>query len=115
MEDFYKRVISNILKIKNDKGLSQVEMAEMIGTSPSQMSKILRGEVILSIAQMSKFATGVSMSEIDLITYPDKYVPVMSPDAEPLEAILQIKLKKEKKDQVLKLVFGDNNFELLNK
>lgn len=36
-------------------------------------------------------------------------------DEEPLEAILQIKLKKDKKDQVLKLVFGDNNIEILNK
>ena len=34
---------------------------------------------------------------------------------EPVEAILQIKLKKDKKDQVLKLVFGDNNIEILNK
>ncbi len=34
---------------------------------------------------------------------------------EPIEATLQIKLKKDKKDQVLKLVFGENNLEILNK
>ncbi len=34
---------------------------------------------------------------------------------EPVEAILQIRLRKEKKDQVLRLVFGDNNIEILNK
>ena len=32
-----------------------------------------------------------------------------------VEAVLQIKLKKDKKDQVLRLVFGDNNIEILNK
>lgn len=79
------------------------------------MSKILRGDVYLSIEQMSKIATGLSLREIDLITWPDVYVPKQSPEAEPLEATLQIKLKKDKKDQVLKLVFGENNLEILNK
>ena len=37
------------------------------------------------------------------------------PEQEPVEAILQIKLKKDKKDQVLKLVFGENDIEILNK
>ena len=50
-----------------------------------------------------------------VITYPDRYVKVQDSEAEPVEAVLQIKLKKDKKDQVLKLVFGDNNIEILNK
>jgi hypothetical protein len=32
-----------------------------------------------------------------------------------IEAILQIKLQADKKDQILKLVFGENNLEILNK
>ena len=36
-------------------------------------------------------------------------------ESEPVEAILQIKLQKSKKDQVLKLIFGDNDIEILNK
>ena len=62
----------------------------------------------------TKIAAGLSLREIDLITWPDVYVPQQSPEAEPLEATLQIKLKKDKKDQVLKLVFGENNLEILN-
>lgn len=115
MNDFYSRIIENILKIKRDRNLTQAVMAEYIDTSRSQMSKILRGEVLLSIEQMSKFATNCSMSEIDLITYPEKWIPLESGKSEPVEATLQIKLKKEKKDQVLKLVFGENNLEILNK
>lgn len=34
---------------------------------------------------------------------------------EPMEAILQVRLRKDKKDQVLKLVFGENNIEILNR
>ena len=55
------------------------------------------------------------MSEIDLITYPEKYVKSDKLTDEPVEAVLQIKLKKDKKDQVLKLVFGENNIEILNR
>ncbi len=36
-------------------------------------------------------------------------------EQEPIEATLQIKLKRDKKDQVLKLVFGENNLEILNR
>ena len=55
------------------------------------------------------------MREIDLITYPDIYVKSDEREEEPVEAVLQIKLSKDKKDQVLKLVFGENNIEILNK
>ena len=46
----------------------------------------------------TKIAAGLSLREIDLITWPDVYVPQQSPEAEPLEATLQIKLKKDKKE-----------------
>ena len=90
-------------------------MSEYMGVTPSQFGKVIRGEVKVSWAQLSKLASNLSMSEIDLMTYPDKYVKVGKPEDEPIEAVLQIKLKKDKKDQVLKLVFGENNIEILNK
>lgn len=90
-------------------------MSEYMGVTPSQFGKVIRGEVKVSWAQLSKLASNLSMSEIDLMTYPDKYVKVGQPEDEPVEAVLQIKLKKDKKDQVLKLVFGENNIEILNK
>lgn len=86
-----------------------------MGITSSQFSKVLKMKVKLSVVQLSKLAQNLSMSEIDVITYPDRYVKVQGSEAEPVEAVLQIKLKKDKKDQVLKLVFGDNNIEILNK
>ena len=86
-----------------------------MGITSSQFSKVLKMKVKLSVVQLSKLAQSLSMSEIDVITYPDRYVKVQGSEAEPVEAVLQIKLKKDKKDQVLKLVFGDNNIEILNK
>ena len=55
------------------------------------------------------------MSEIDLMTYPDKYIRVGKAEDDPVKAVLQIELKKDKKDQVLKLLFGEHNIEILNK
>jgi hypothetical protein len=59
------------------------------------------------------------MDVIDIITYPKKYIDAgtildnsISIDE---KVTLQIELKKEKKEQVLKLVFGENNLEILNR
>ena len=114
-EMFSERIISNIRKIMRDRNLTQATMAEYLGTSESQFSKILSGNVKLSIQQLENLATALSMREIDIITYPQVYVEKGGGEEEPVEAVLQIKLKKDKKDQVLKLVFGDNNIEILNK
>lgn len=108
-------IIANIRKIMRDRNMKQADMAKCAGTSASQFSKILSGEVQLSLWQLENLATALSMREIDIITYPQVYIEKAGPEDEPVEAILQIKLKKDKKDQVLKLVLGDNNIELLNK
>lgn len=113
--DFYSQILENIRKLQRDRNLTQATMADAIDVTPSQMSKMLRGNVSFSIEHISKLAHSMSMSEIDLFTYPEKYVKLSPGESEPVEAILQIKLKKDKKDQVLKLVFGENDIEILNK
>lgn len=45
---FTEQIINNLRKIMNDRGLTQVVMAEFADTSPSQFSKILNGSVQLS-------------------------------------------------------------------
>jgi len=114
-ETFTEKILGNIRKIMADKDLKQVVMANYIQTSASQFSKILNGEVQLSLKQISNLAIALKMREIDIITYPDKYVSNSESISEDTEAILQIKLRKDKKEQVLKLIFGENNIEILNK
>lgn len=113
--NFYDGVLRGLVKIMRDRNLTQAAMAEYMGVSPSQFGKVVRGEVKMSFAQMSKLATNLSMSEIDLMTYPDKYIRVGKPEDDPVKAVLQIELKQDKKDQVLKLLFGEHNIEILNK
>lgn len=115
MMDFYNQILRNIEKILKDRDIKQAVAADWIDVDPSQFSKILNGRVQLSIRQLEKFARGVELREIDIITYPAVYSAPADSDDGPAEVFLQMKLTKEKKDQVLKLVFGENNIEILNK
>ena len=83
----------------------------MMGVSESGISKILSGCGTLTLDHLANLARGLSVSVLDILSYSDVRVDAI----EPVEAILQIKLKKEKKDQVLKLVFGENNIEIFNR
>lgn len=110
-----EKIIDNIIKILNDRNLTQASLTAPLDISEGNVSKLLHNKTKLTYDMLSKIASHLSMSEIDIITWPEKYVKQASPDAEPVEATLQIKLKKDKKDQVLKLVFGENNLEILNR
>ncbi len=112
---FTEKILKNIRKIMNDRNLTQVAMAAYINISPSQFSKVLNGSVQLSLTQLSNLATSLAMREIDIITYPEKYVPEKESFTDSPEVSLQIKLKKDKRDQVMRLIFGDNDIEILNK
>lgn len=106
----YQIILENLRKIMIDKKLTQLALAEMMGTSESGVSKILSGQATLTIDHLANLASELSLPMTEFLL--DASAP---PSQEPIEAILQIKLKKEKKDQVLKLVFGENNIEILNK
>lgn len=112
-----EKIVENVRKIMNERNLTQYTIAQYIGTSESQCSKIMKCDVKLTIPQLENLARNLSLSVIDIITYPDVYVRKTDNELEPepVEAILQIRLMREKKDQVLKLVFGENNIEILNK
>ena len=112
---FEEGIVDNIRKIMKEKNLTQATLAEYACTSESQFSKILNGKVHFSLQQIENIASKLSMREIDIMTYPKVFVEKEQAGEEPVEAILQIKLKKDKKDQVLKLIFGDNDIEILNK
>lgn len=110
-------IVENIRKIISDRKISQKAMATYAGTSASQFSKILSGEVQLSLRQISNIATNIGLREIDLFTYPDIYEKRRNSEnfSDEVRATLTIELSQSKKEQVLKLVFGENNLEILNK
>lgn len=110
-----KQLVTNLLKIMRDRKITQAALADYMDMTPSQLSRILNGSLNLSLSHISNLASNLSLRVIDIFTYPEKYVCQTKTEEEPIEAILQIRLTKDKKDQVMKLVFGDNNIEILNK
>lgn len=109
-----KLVVTNIIKIRTAQGLNKREVAEAIGMNEASYGRIENGKIALSYNHLALLASVFKMRVIDILTYPQVYAP-KEEIHEPLEAVLQIHLKKDKRDQVLKLVFGDNNLEILNK
>ncbi len=109
------KLIKNIAQIRNAQGLTKRSMAAALNINEASYGRIENGKIALSYSQLAQIASIFQMSVIDVIGYPDRYVKAEPTGEEPVEAVLQIKLKKDKKDQVLKLVFGENNIEILNK
>ena len=114
--NFTQAILTNLRKIMADKKLKQSTLAEYAGVSESQFSRVLSEGVQLSLSQLANIARNLHMREIDVITYPEVYVPLSDKeDEEGCEVVLQVKVGKSKRDQVLNLMFGENNIEILNK
>ena len=106
-------VTENIRKILNDRNLTQIAVAGYAGMSQAQFSKAMNGISNFTTWQLSKMANGLGMRLIDLFTYPEVYQPA-NKNNEEMTASITIQLKDEKKEQALKLLFGDKNIKVLN-
>ncbi len=103
-------------KIRELKGYSQNELADLMKKTQSAYARIELGKTKIDFETLEVFANTVQMSVIDVITYPEKWAPIENrEETEETKVTLQIELKKEKKEQVLKLAFGENILEILNK
>ena len=103
-------------KIREVTGNSQTEMAEKMNKTQSAYARYELGKTKIDFETIELFAKAINMSVIDVITYPEKWGPIENKEEkEETKVTLQIELKKEKKDQVLKLAFGENILEILNK
>lgn len=108
-------IYETIKELRLQKQINQQVIADALNLDVAVVSNIENGKRDLRVKELEVISNALDVPVIDLFTYPDKYVKVSCKDEEPIEAVLQIKLRKDKKDQVLKLVFGDNNIEILNK
>lgn len=108
-------VVENIKEIRLNKGIKQQIIADALCVDVAVISNIEKGKRELKVSELEKISKVLGVTVVDLFTYPKKYVESNECVNDPVEAILQIKLRKDKKEQVLKLVFGDNNLEILNR
>ncbi len=107
-----KKILENIRKIRESKGYSQEYVASKLDMKQGSYNLIENGNRKLTVDKLLQIAIHLGVSPERIITYSEKE---LAKKEEPIKAILQIELQEEKKDQVLKLVFGENNLELLNR
>ena len=105
----------SIQKLMNDKDIPSKQLAAIIDTDYSQVRRILKGDGNFTLQHVEFLSTYLGLRPIDIFTWPDIYEKPGGLGNEPAEVLVQLRLTKEKKDQVLKLVFGENNIEILNK
>ncbi|MBQ6275157.1 MAG: helix-turn-helix transcriptional regulator [Bacteroidales bacterium] len=106
-------------EIRTKRGLSQEFMAEKLGIDSSAVSNIEKGKRDVKVKELGIIAKAFEISVQDLIGYPNKYKIVGNQENEKNDndnkVMLCIELTKDKKDQILKLAFGENVIEILNK
>lgn len=116
----YKRITIGeyIRQVVAEKGMSSLAFAKLIGKQRQNMETSIYSKASLDTNLL------VVISEVLNYDFFKYYRPVDQEEEQcnknydtedDLKATLTIELKKEKKEQVLKLVFGENNLEILNK
>ncbi|OAV70742.1 helix-turn-helix protein [Bacteroidales bacterium Barb4] len=112
-------ILSNIVKIRKGKGFSQDFVASKLGMKQAGYGLIENGSRGLQYDILLRIAVVFEMDVIDLITFPKKYIDSSSIKESAIsmdeKVTLQIELSKSKKDQVFRLIFGENDLGISNK
>jgi DNA-binding Xre family transcriptional regulator len=107
-------VVSNLIKIMNDNKLSKVQFADKIGIPEAKWNKIANGRQEIKVSEISKIAETLRMREIDLYTYPEKYIKTGKEESNN-EVLITMKLNNILKDKVLSFISQSADLEILNK
>lgn len=117
-----KNIHNNLRSIREKAVMSQEKVAELMNVTQSKYARFERGATKIDLEMLETFASVFDLNIVDVLTWPKKYVdydilPENHPEkvsTDPKVSLL-IELDKEKKSQVLKLVFGKNSLEIFNK
>ncbi len=97
--------------IRLQKSINQQVIADALNLDVAIVSNIENGKRDLRVKELKIISNVLGISPVDLFTYQDKYVKLSQKEEDQTEAILQIKLTKEKKDQIMRMLFGHENIE----
>lgn len=74
--------MNNIRKIRTEKGISAQQLADRVGTSPTQIRRLEIGTRRLTTDWMTRIADAIGCSAIDLMSVP---YGMLQPDVRPVE------------------------------
>lgn len=112
-----EKILENIRILRQKANYSQEQMAEKMNVTQPKYARFERGATKTDLDMLLLFCNVLKISIVELFTYPKRYVDMDDIPSLHREdtVLLSIEIKKEKKDQIMKLVFGDNSLEILNK
>ena len=110
---FIMNVVDNIIKIRREKGISQELIADSLRVDTSVVSNIENGKRELKVKELEIIANALGVDVLYLLTYPHVYIKKEKDYTPPVEAVIQLKLTGEKRDNVLRQIFGDKDLKLL--
>ncbi len=111
-----KKILENVRLFREKANLSQEQVAEKLHITQSKYARFERGASKTDLDILIAFCNVLQVSLVELITYPKRFVDFDSfSAAQPDDTVmLSIQIRKDKKDKILQLVFGDSNLEILN-
>lgn len=70
------KILENVEKIRKDKGISQIELAERLGIQQPAYSHCINVTDDMKLSMLQRIADILEVSLVDIIIYPDKYEKV---------------------------------------
>jgi transcriptional regulator with XRE-family HTH domain len=104
-------ILENIAKIRKKKGFSQDYFASKIGMKQSGYALIEKGERGLQYELLLQIADVFEMDVINIITYPDEYVPEHIPQAN-TKVLVEFEVSN---DEFIKMGLKEKIIQVLNK
>lgn len=110
METNYKDIIRrNVCKLLKDKELTPSDAARLIGEKPTCVIRCYNGTRPFPFPILSKLANAFDMRLIDILTYPDKWIPITAIGE---VDVIQISLKDKDLKKIMRFLeafYSDNN------
>jgi len=116
--EFSEQVLANIIKERNSKRKTQMDVAVELGLDNATYCKVESGKIALSVARLADIASILKMEVIDLIYGKNVYIkcgtiPASEIKSNQPKVTVQIELSEEKKGKVLEMIFNEKGLEIL--
>ena len=109
------KIEENIKAIRLSKSIKQQVIADALDLDVAVVSNIEKGKRELKVSELEIIANALGVSVVDLIVYPKVYIEARPTEKSDVEVVVQIKLDKSRRDEVLKMLSLDDKLQILNK
>lgn len=106
---------SIIRELVESKGMSKAEFAKTVGIARQNIEKTVFQKASLDTDLLCRISEELDCNLFDYFLTDDTCNKKNYSTKKEVKAVLSIEMGAEKKEQVMKFVFGENNIEILNK